>query len=82
MKETLDNNPLPLMIEALPDTLTILDFRVLDTLIDIVFSVTGRVVTNNLILYMLSILAKHDYILLKEVKSDLGGTLILVRKIQ
>ncbi len=78
--QSLRPNPLPSIVAALPDKLSILDAPLFDRLQNIVKSTTGKLVNTQCIVVLLTALAEEELIYMKEVPSDIDGTLLILRK--
>lgn len=76
-----NTNPIPEILELLPLTESVLDPKLLDTLIDIVRKKTKLVVSNTYIILLLSHLTDEGYVTLTEVNCvSAVGKLYFIKK--
>jgi hypothetical protein len=75
------NNPLTEILNLIPETQTVLDLLLADSMRGIIAKVTGNIVNNSYVVLMLNHLAQNNLIEIKEVTyPDIDGSTILLRK--
>jgi len=77
----MDNNPLPEILELIPEKQTILDLLLADSMRGIISKITGNIVNNSYLVLLLNHLAQSNLIEIKEFTfPDIEGSTILLRK--
>lgn len=72
-------NPIPNLLEQIPDTLTLLDYTLLDKLRDTVKETTRLIVNNSCILALLTHLNEHKVISMHNISSEEDKYIYLIR---
>lgn len=73
-------NPLPEILAATPDNLTVLDSTLIDRFTAIILSCTNKIVNNKCVLFILKELETAGYIYFYPVQAEVPGDIFLIRK--
>jgi hypothetical protein len=75
------NNPLPEILELIPQKQIVLDLLLADSMRGIIAKITGNIVNNSYVVLLLNHLAQSNFIEIKELTfPDIEGSTILLRK--
>lgn len=80
LPSSLRSNPIPEILEAIPDKISVLDATLVDKIISIIANRTNIVVNNNCVNTILGSLNEKGLIYYHTVQTDIANNITLIRK--